>query len=319
MGMSRTTHVVKRALAMVIAFIMAFVPTADMLSASASVEVPQLAVAPVSETAGSNYRNLSLNPGANNSEMRFTWHSGSPVGSIIISSEEIYREVIFDANDGTIVQPIVRMASGEQTRWVLESVSTTQVEAHFGVGRMGAASRMQPTRPGFVYYLHQVSVYNLPQNTDLSYWVTWGIEGQPGSGRSTPKTFRTGGGDSDSFRFLIAGDPQIGTGDGLNPTGTGEASIDGREWTSALDIALGAVPDAGFVLAVGDQVHSSNHTPGANHVVISQYRHDRMFSPRALHTLPVMGVVGNHDGWSFEDNNANTRLWPMHYNIPAPD
>ena len=312
------TQKVKRALAMAIAFIMVFGLVSDAFSVIATATEATQAIMPTSAVAGSNYRNLSLNPGANNSEMRFTWHSGSPVGSIIISSDEIYREVIFDANEGTIIPPIMpMMASGEQTRWVLESVSTQQVEAHFGVGAMGAADRIQPTRPGYVYYLHQVSVYNLPADTEFAYWVTWGVEGQSGFGRSTPKTFHTGG--SDSFRFLIAGDPQIGTGDGLTPRGTSEATVDGREWTNALDIALGAAPDAGFVLAVGDQIHSSNHTPGANHLVISQYRHDRMFSPRALHSLPIMGVVGNHDGWSFDDNNANTRLWPMHYNIPVPD
>ncbi|MCL2189644.1 MAG: metallophosphoesterase, partial [Defluviitaleaceae bacterium] len=310
----RAVHPARRVLAMVVAFIMAFGLAADMLALWVNAaEASPAVIMPASAAAGSHYRNLSLNPGANNAEMRFTWHSGSPTGSIIIRTvEATYHEVIFDANNGTIVPPALPMAAqAEQALWVLESVSTQRVEAQFGIGAMGANARVYPTRPGFTYYLHQVSVYNLPYDTTFEYWVTWN------GGESSRKTFRTGG--ADSFRFLIAGDPQIGTGDGLNPQGTGEATRDGREWTSALDIALSAAPDAGFVLAVGDQVHSSNHTPGVNHVTISQYRHDRMFSPQALHSLPIMGVVGNHDGWSFNNDNANPRLWPMHYNIPVPD
>ncbi|MCL2618055.1 MAG: metallophosphoesterase, partial [Defluviitaleaceae bacterium] len=307
--MLRAFYPVRRVLASVLALnmIVATMVVAQPVSASEPAASPVAAA----EVRGSNYRNLSLNPGANNREMRFTWHSGSPTGSIVIGPA-VFHEVTFDAAGGTVLPGIQRMdASSEQNR-LLVSENPVRVEAHHGVGAMGVTTNMQPTRPGFVYYLHQVSVYDLDPETEYMYRVLWD------GGQSAPKSFTTGGGDS--FRFLIAGDPQIGTGDGLDPTGTAEATVDGREWTSAIDIAHAAYPDAGFVLAVGDQVHSSNLPAGAsaNHVAISQYRHDRMFSPQRLHSLPMMAVVGNHDGWSFDDNNANPRLWPMHYNIPAP-
>ncbi|MCL2839996.1 MAG: stalk domain-containing protein [Defluviitaleaceae bacterium] len=284
--MKRMIHSASRMMALVLVFIMVFgVATSERRVEVAAQESRHVTASPASVTAGSNYRNLSLNPGANNAEMRFTWHSGSPTGSIVITAP----------NGDT---------------WVLVS-SSRPAEAHMGVGAMGVTSNMQPTRPGFRYYVHQVSVYDLPHDTTLTYIVTWD------GGQSDLKTFRTGG--SDNFQFIIAGDPQIGTGDGLQPIGTADATVDGRQWANALDIAVAAYPRSDFVLALGDQVQTSSYIAGANHVSIAQYRHDRMFSPQRLQSLPIMGVVGNHDGWSFDDNNANIRLWPMHYNIPAPD
>ena len=282
----------KRGIASLISLVMVFgilipIPEAEAVN----IEVPEHQHVQVHQTSnptqGSNYRNLSLNPGALNSEMRFTWHSGSPTGSIVIT------------NPG-----------GDD--WVLESVGRV-AEAHAGIGSMGNRSYLLPTRPGFIYYVHQVSVYDLAPQTSYTYVVTW--EG----GQSDPKTFRTGG--NSNFSFLIAGDPQIGTGDGLAPTSaTAEAAIDGREWTSALSLATAYAPHAEFILSVGDQIHTaSGGAIDFRHLRISQFRHDRMFSPTELHELPLLAVVGNHDGWSFDNNNANPRLWPMHYNIPAPN
>ncbi|MCL2426933.1 MAG: metallophosphoesterase, partial [Oscillospiraceae bacterium] len=281
----------KRGLAFLLSLVIAIgvlTPMLDTTASAAYVEFEELQVHQTSAPlSGSNYRNLSLNPGALNTEMRFTWHSGSPTGSIII------------ANPGG-------------ADWVLESTGRL-AEAHAGIGIMGDTSYLLPTRPGFVYYVHQVSVYNLAPNTQYNYVVTW--EG----GQSGSKSFRTGG--NDNFSFIIAGDPQIGTGDGLAPTSAMvEAAVDGAEWASAISIADAHAENAEFILSVGDQVHTAGGGPADfRHVRISQYRHDRMFSPSELQRLPLMAVVGNHDGWSFDDNNANPRLWPMHYNIPAPD
>jgi len=282
----------KKNIALLLSLVIAlgvFMPLLDTTASAAYVEVEEFQVHQTSDaTIGSNYRNLSLNPGALNSEMRFTWHSGSPTGSIVITNPS--------GNDWVLVDPEPRLA-----------------EAHAGIGTMGDTSYLLPTRPGYVYFVHQVSVYDLAPQTTYTYVVTW--EG----GESAPKTFSTGGGDS--FSFIIAGDPQIGTGDGLAPTGAiAEAGIDGGEWMSALTIANARADNAEFILSVGDQVHSANGgAADFRHVRVSQYRHDRMFSPTELHNIPLMAVVGNHDGWSFDDNNANPRLWPMHYNIPAPD
>jgi len=280
-------------MALLLAFIMAFgvlIPVLETPAASARAESQASPVA-LTSVRGSDYRNLTLNPGATNSEMRFTWHSGSPTGSIVITNP-----------------------TGSD--WILTSVGIP-AEAHAGVAAsMGIATNVLPTRPGFTYYVHQVSVYDLQPETEYAYKVTWDV---PTPDESDPKVFRTGG--SDSFTFLVAGDPQIGTGDGLTPTGTAEATIDGYYWGSTLELAANLNSHADFVLSVGDQVHSSNSVPTNPdaHVAISQYRHDRMFASSVLHSLPLMGVVGNHDGWSFDNNNANPRLWPMHYNIPAPD
>lgn len=244
--------------------------------------------------SGSNYRNLSLNPGATNAEMRFTWHSGSPTASLRLVDED-----------------------GAET--LLSSIGRP-LEASWGVGNMGFEDHRIPTRPGFRYYVHQVSVYDLAVRSTYTYTIQW-----PG-GHSAPYSFRTGGGDH--VQFLIAGDPQIGTGDGLEPVSTGEATRDGVNWNSTLEVATSAFPNLEFMLLVGDQVQSSNFIAAdpVRHVVNGQYRHDRMFGSAVLGNLPAIPVVGNHDGFSifqqggtFVNNNANPRLWPMHYNIAVPD
>ncbi|MCL2285699.1 MAG: metallophosphoesterase, partial [Firmicutes bacterium] len=293
MKLHQMVHPAKRVLALLVAVVMTFGTIATVSGAqaeTAETEVMQAVQEAASEPVrGSNYRNLTLNPGAVVNEMRFTWHSGSPTGSI-------------------------RITNPQDTAWYAElpAVSRPAV-AHGGIGAMGVTTNLLPTRPGYTYYVHQVSVYNLAPDTVYNYVVMWD------NGQSAPKTFRTGG--SNTFQFLVAGDPQIGVGDGLNPTSaTAEATVDGVNWLSTLDVATAAYPNTDFILAVGDQIQTANGTNAdTRHIAVSQYRHDRMFSPAPLHSLPLLAVVGNHDGWTFNDDNANIRLWPLHYNIPAPD
>jgi len=250
-----------------------------------------VSVQPANNTIALDYRNLSLNPGGKVEEMRFTWHSTHEQVTLVIENPN-------------------------GVNWEIPSTGRPAY-VHGGIGVMGVTTNLMPTRPGRTYFVHQVAVYDLAPSTTYTYYLSWS------GGSSTSKTFRTGGasGEATSFQFLIAGDPQIGAGDGLSPIGIVEATRDGHYWANTLDVALTAFPNVDFVLSVGDQIHSSNSTPNdpISHVVVSQYRHDRLFASSRLHSLPVLAVVGNHDGWTFDDNNANIRLWPMHYNIPAPD
>ena len=225
---------------------------------------------PLSANRGQNYRNLGLTPGGNVEEMRFTWHSGSPTGRIRITNPNV---------------------SG----WYLEIASTaTPLVAHEGTEFMGSVANLQPGRPGYTYFVHHVTANGLTPETTYNYVVIWD------NGQSEPKTFRTGG--SDTFSFLIAGDPQIGVGNQA-------LELDGEGWLHTLEVALAAYPHAEFLMPVGDQIHTQN-----TNVAASQARHDLMFGPAQLQELPILPVVGNHDGSGL--GNTNSRLWPMHYNLP---
>jgi hypothetical protein len=269
--MSASHNRSRRALALFLAVVMTFgMVTTAFGSTAPAAEVPALALAQAA-VRGTNYRNLSLNPGAGNAEMRFTWHSGSPTGSI-------------------------RISNPNGADWVLTSENPRPVEAHQGTGGMGEAGNILPTRTGFTYWLHMVAVYDLAPDTQYTYVVVWD------TGESAPKSFRTGG--SSSFQFLVAGDPQIGV-------GLQALSVDGAGWQNTLNVATRAFPNAEFVLSVGDQIQTTNAD-----VPRSQERHDQMFAPVQLQTLPLLAVVGNHDGVGVA--NSNHRLWPLHYNIPVP-
>jgi|GEM_PF-880842 len=121
---------------------------------------------------GTTYRNLNLTPGGNVSEMRFTWHSHSPVGGV-----RVY-------------------VAGDMSAPVAVANSSTQL----------LTSRSADTFyfPGVTpdYTVHQAIVTGLVGETNYVYVLT-------GAGwESAPKPFRTGS-INDSFRFLAGGDPQI--------------------------------------------------------------------------------------------------------------
>ncbi|MCL1948847.1 MAG: metallophosphoesterase [Turicibacter sp.] len=173
--------------------------------------------------------------------------------------------------------------------------STTQPLTSRMAGAMNAAGGLTPTRVGYDYVVHHASAYGLTPEAVYEYRILWD------NGQSESKIFRTGG-DSE-FNFLVAGDPQLGVGAG------GQAlSVDGSGWQNTLDVATNLF-DLDFLLSVGDQIHTTS-----NNVLTSQQRHDFLFAPAQLHSLPMIPVVGNHDGSGA--NNANVRMWSLHYNIP---
>jgi len=232
--------------------------------------------APVSlnVSTGQNYRNLNMTPGGDNSIMRFTWHSGSEAGSIRIWPQ----------------------GNPDAARTI---ETTSQVAESRREAALNAATPLIPTRAGYAYFVHQVSVYELDAQTTYEYVVVW--EG----GESAPKRFSTGGGSE--FQFIVAGDPQLG----VNFAGQ-TLEVDYEGWRNTIDIAT-SLFDPEFILSIGDQVHTTGNAVGRE-VLVSQERHDALFAPTQFHSIPLIPLIGNHDGGGI--NNANIRMFPLHYNIP---
>jgi len=228
-----------------------------------------------------NYRNLSMTPGMNETIMRFTFHSGAATGGIRI----------WEQNDLTSARTVA-----------------TSVTSSFTVQR--------PSNEGGLatYNVHQAAVTALKPDTEYRYEVLWGS-----NGKSDEKFFRTGG--ASNFQFLIASDIQIGTG-GIE---TFEPGRDHYDWQNTMRITASVFPDARFMLSLGDNVTSATTTGNPQNITplqlaTAQRRLDFVFAPPELHRLPIMPVVGNHDGLlvSSGENNIMPHLWHRHYNTPIP-
>jgi len=264
------TQMVKRSSKMLLAasVLLSSVPVQGLPTVSAA----EYVVA-ANAVQGRNVRNLNLTPGANVSEMRFTWHSGHNTGAIRIWPE----------------------GRPEEAR-TINTTNVRPVEVHAGSANMGtaAANTRTATRPGFSYFLHQTAAGNLTADTVYEYQVIHG------DFASDVYSFRTGG--NERFQFAIGGDPQIGV-------QANRIDIDGRGWNNTLEVATRDFPELDFILSVGDQINTRT-----NQLTMSQQAHDALFDVPELNSLPLVPVVGNHDGSG--GGNNNSRMWPFHYNLP---
>jgi|GEM_PF-1956557 len=223
---------------------------------------------------GRSYRNLNMTPGADETSMRFTWHSGSPTGSISI----------WPQGNPAAIRTI-----------------TSSTEGSFIVNHVGGEGGLS------MYHVHQLSVTGLSRNNVYQYTVRWD------TGESAPKAFRTGGGSS--FQFIVAGDPQIGT---------GGIEFDRSDWGNAMMNAARMFPSAQMLVSMGDQTASALVDEGgdpANPTPLElrggQRRYDGLLLPPQIHSLPLVPVIGNHDGeLSSSGRNMNPFLVRRHHNVP---
>lgn len=218
---------------------------------------------------------------------------GQNVRNINLTPGGSTNEMRFSWHSGSKEAYIRIWPAGYENQYQILSTSDVRaVAVHEGNEPMGSTN-VVPTRPGFNYYLHQTAVYNLIENTLYEYVIV------TGEVESTVKSFRTGG--SNRFQFGLGGDPQIGVGGQT-------VELDGAGWVNTLEVAVRDF-ELDFFVSVGDQVQTM-----LNSAEISQIRHDQLFSAPQLAGLPLVPVVGNHDGSNV--NNTNIRMWPFHYNLP---
>lgn len=138
----------------------------------------------------------------------------------------------------------------------------------------------QANKSGF--YSNQCTVTGLEAGTQYAYQL---VNGDTSSEIHTFTTAKSG-----AFKFLFAGDPQLGASGNLNSDNSG--------WAQTLKAAVEKVPDAAFLLSAGDQVNTAD-----NEVQYSAY-----LEQSQLYDLPVATVVGNHDSAS--------NSYDQHFNVP---
>ena len=103
------------------------------------------------------------------------------------------------------------------------------------------------------------------------------------------------------------GDPQIGASTGgihEPPAQVGNVlPYDIATWQSSVATMVQSVPNAAFILSLGDQIDNTSSQTGAD----AQY--DGYFSPAPLLGLPVATINGNHD-------YGLGQYYGYHYNLP---
>ena len=107
----------------------------------------------------------------------------------------------------------------------------------------------------------------------------------------------------DNFTLLLAGDSQIGA--------SGDVAADTYSWNKVLNTALKKVPNASFLLSLGDQVDYKTSTGDQG---LREQQYAGFLYPGVLRSLPVATVIGNHDIYgsgSLHSNrtSANTRIF----------
>lgn len=143
------------------------------------------------------------------------------------------------------------------------------------------AAAAQANKSGF--YSNQCTVTGLEPDTQYAYQL---VNGEKTSEIHTFKTAKSG-----AFKFLLAGDPQMGA--------SGNVTNDKNGWAKTLKAAVEKVPDAAFLLSAGDQVNTAT----------DENQYSAYLEQSQFYDLPVATVVGNHD-------TGKNSPYDQHFNVP---
>ncbi len=132
------------------------------------------------------------------------------------------------------------------------------------------------------FYSYKAVLSGLEANTEYVYRLV------NGETVSDVYSFQTAG--SGAFSFLLAGDPQIGAGSGVESDTAG--------WETTLQKAAAAFPNAAFLVSAGDQVNTASN----------EKQYAGYLEHTGLYNLATATVVGNHD--------SSSAAYTEHFNNP---
>lgn len=134
----------------------------------------------------------------------------------------------------------------------------------------------------FGYSGHEATITGLEPSSTYIYRL-----GDGKGNWTAAESFQTQ--DTESFSFLLMGDPQIGS--------SGDIDADGKGWEETLNTAVAKFPETSFIQSAGDQVSDPT----------SEKEYAAYTAPEVLKQLPAATTVGNHD---------NTEYYEFHFNVP---
>ena len=157
-------------------------------------------------------------------------------------------------------------------------------DAGLFTGTISTAYRNAET--GTQYFSNKVTATGLEPNTSYKYRY------KTGDGAwSETYSYNTQSSEN-GFGFIAVGDVQIGV-------GNGGSEQDTERWENTLSLAIEKMPDASFIMSMGDQVDGNKEE--------DQYA--GFMYPELLRSMPISTLAGNHDcdvpnlTWHF--NNPN--------------
>lgn len=219
--------------------------SSDVWFSLESLRLKDAATAPKPQVPSNvEYSHIALNIGANSAQRLVSWFSNSPQ-----TKQRVQVSLAANVTNDTF-----------PTNLVADAVAYDEGES--------------VTQKGWTY--HHAAVEGLQPNTQYAYRV--GYDGA----WSNVERFTTGTATGD-FNFIMAGDPQIGSG------GRGSIEGDGDGWVTTMNRAEKDVPDSHFILSLGDQINAYTNRP----VIEKEY--EQFFRPAQLRSQPLISTIGNHD------------------------
>ena len=242
---------------------------------------------------------MNITPGANASRVEFSWATKSSDLTAFTYGQldDILSTAPITENLPVPQVQIVKLLPGQDLASV--SFDGNPVARTFQGVTLKSYVTQSGTTSAAGWYQNKVTVSGLERSSVYAYRVGYGTTW------SGPYAFRTA--DPRAFTLIAVGDPQIGANTGgihEPPAQVGNVlPYDIATWKSSVTAMTGAIPDAAFVLSLGDQIDNTSSQAGAD----AQY--DGYFSPLELLGIPVATVDGNHD-------YGLGQYYGYHYNLP---
>lgn len=229
------------------------------------------------ETVKSDWTQISLTPGSDETQLNFAWYSKKTEGA---------------------KAPKLMIGEGRNMKNT-KIYTATQTEVADETDKNGAAylsNKVTATglKPDVTYYYSY-------QKEDGSYTASEAYENK----------------SADAFSFIFVGDPQIGSSNELKGSDSEEfynaqsdsVCSDSFNWNTTLNLAMETSGnDASFVVSAGDQIQTTKKKAPNKNAANSEIEYSGYLSPDILKSLPVATTVGNHDA-----DNAN---YTYHFNTP---
>ena len=205
--------------------------------------------------AATTVSHVALNIGAVESSRDFNWLS---------TSEKPGKLQIAEAPEG------FKAGDAFPTAGVVE-VDATQVASHFTTAKTSLEAGVDNLKPATSYAYR---VGNDEAWSD-SYVFT------------TPASFEG------SFKFIAAGDPQVGT---------GSVPTDSEGWRNSLGLATKSFAPE-FLFNMGDQINQYDGDEDPKNIAGLEAEYDGFLSPTQMTSLTFVTEVGNHDEGNHKEGN----------------